>query len=90
MTAYACLLEIFSWLVDCFTAQLLPQSFRTQSWGLMHSLLEMFTYRQHHVQPHYRIQLLGHLKTLHEMPNIPAVYQNQMFIWYALFPLYPM
>ena len=69
--------------VLCCAAQLLPSSFRNQSWGLLHGLLEMFTYRQHHVQPHYRIQFLGHLKHLHDLPNIPQIYQNQMFLWWV-------
>ncbi len=31
---------------------------KSQAWGIFHTLVEMFTYRVHHMQPQYRIQLL--------------------------------
>ncbi|CAB1340254.1 unnamed protein product [Coregonus sp. 'balchen'] len=43
---------------------LLPNVFKSHAWGILHTLLEMFSYRMHHIQPHYRVQLLSHLHSL--------------------------
>eukprot|EP00795_Rhopilema_esculentum_P007477 gene7477-13251_t len=47
-----------------FISQLLPAVFKSKAWGILHTLLEMFSYRLHHIQPHYRATLLSHLHTL--------------------------
>ena len=40
------------------------QVFAQQSWGTLHTLLEIFSYRLHHIQAHYRLNLLTHLHQL--------------------------
>nr|DBA26664.1 TPA: hypothetical protein GDO54_010895 [Pyxicephalus adspersus] len=51
-------MEIESLGIKGFISQLLPTVFKSHSWGILHTLLEMFSYRMHHIQPHYRVQLL--------------------------------
>uniref|UniRef100_A0A8W8IM94 Mediator of RNA polymerase II transcription subunit 23 n=1 Tax=Magallana gigas TaxID=29159 RepID=A0A8W8IM94_MAGGI len=55
--------------------QLLPTVFTHNAWGILHTLLEMFSYRLHHTQLHYRIQLLSHL---HHPSQSPQTNQNQL------------
>ena len=38
--------------------------FAQQAWGTLHTLLEIFSYRLHHIQAHYRLNLLTHLHQL--------------------------
>ena len=40
------------------------QVFAQQAWGSLHTLLEIFSYRLHHIQAHYRLSLLTHLHQL--------------------------
>ncbi|KAA0195993.1 hypothetical protein HAZT_HAZT000789 [Hyalella azteca] len=47
-----------------FITNLLPVVFKSQVWGILHGLLEMFSHRIHHSPPHYRVQLLS---TIHHM-----------------------
>ena len=71
----------FGNVLKCFTtivAQLLPRVFKSNAWGILHTLLEMFSYRLHHIQPHYRVQLLSHLHTL---ASVPQTNQNQLHLW---------
>ncbi|WAR24242.1 MED23-like protein [Mya arenaria] len=70
-------MEIESLGIKGFISQLLPTVFTSQAWGILHTLLEMFSYRLHHIQPHYRVQLLGHLHTLSSMP---MTNQNQLHL----------
>ena len=56
--------EIESLGIKGFMTQLLTQVFRCNSWAILHTLLEMFTYRLHHVPAHYRVQLLGSLHNI--------------------------
>lgn len=45
--------------------QLLPAVFKSHAWGVLHTLLEMFSYRiNFHIPAHYKIQLLSHLNAL--------------------------
>ncbi|KAG5276965.1 hypothetical protein AALO_G00111930 [Alosa alosa] len=57
--------------------QLLPNVFKSHAWGILHTLLEMFSYRMHHIQPHYRVQLLSHL---HSLAAVPQTNQNQLHL----------
>ncbi|KAG8510882.1 Mediator of RNA polymerase II transcription subunit 23, partial [Galemys pyrenaicus] len=52
-------MEIESLGIKGFISQLLPTVFKSHAWGILHTLLEMFSYRMHHIQPHYRVQLLS-------------------------------
>ncbi|KAL4235920.1 Mediator of RNA polymerase II transcription subunit 23 [Mactra antiquata] len=70
-------MEIESLGIKGFISQLLPTVFASHAWGILHTLLEMFSYRLHHIQPHYRVQLLGHLHTL---STIPLTNQNQLHL----------
>jgi len=56
--------EIESLGIKGFLNQLLPKVFQQQSWGILHTLLEIFSYRLHHIQAHYRLNLLTHLHQL--------------------------
>eukprot|EP00088_Acartia_fossae_P046262 TRINITY_DN4995_c0_g1_i10.p1 TRINITY_DN4995_c0_g1~~TRINITY_DN4995_c0_g1_i10.p1 ORF type:complete len:863 (-),score=187.80 TRINITY_DN4995_c0_g1_i10:454-2823(-) len=42
--------------------KVLPKVFQCQAWAYLYTLLEIFSYRVHHVQAHYRLTLLS---TLH-------------------------
>lgn len=48
----------------------------SQAWGTLHSLLELISYRMHHIQPHYRIQLLC---SLHSLSALPQTNHNQLY-----------
>lgn len=69
--------EIESLGIKGFISHLLPTVFRSQAWGILHTLLEMFSYRLHHIQPHYRVQLLSHL---HSMAAVPQTNQTQLHL----------
>ncbi|CAJ0938713.1 unnamed protein product [Ranitomeya imitator] len=70
-------MEIESLGIKGFISQLLPTVFKSHSWGILHTLLEMFSYRMHHIQPHYRVQLLSHL---HSLAGVPQTNQNQLHL----------
>ncbi|XP_055535725.1 mediator of RNA polymerase II transcription subunit 23 [Wyeomyia smithii] len=67
--------EIESLGIKGFLSQLLPQVFKYHAWGILYTLLEMFSYRMHHIQPHYRVQLLSHL---HSLASVPHTNQMQL------------
>lgn len=69
--------EIESLGIKGFLTQLLPTVFKSHSWGILYTLLEMFSYRMHHIQPHYRVQLLSHL---HSLANVPHTNQMQLYL----------
>jgi len=62
----------------------LPSVFKSNAWGILHTLLEMFSYRLHHIQPHYRIQLLSQL---HQLAQVQQMTQYQLHLWYVSFVL---
>ncbi|XP_041358001.1 mediator of RNA polymerase II transcription subunit 23-like [Gigantopelta aegis] len=70
-------MEIESLGIKGFISQLLPTVFNSHALGILHTLLEMFSYRLHHTQIHYRVQLLGHLHTL---ASIQQTNQNQLHL----------
>ncbi|KQK77519.1 hypothetical protein AAES_125189 [Amazona aestiva] len=74
-------MEIESLGIKGFISQLLPTVFRSHAWGILHTLLEMFSYRMHHIQPHYRVQLLSHL---HSLAAVPQTNQNQLHLWFSV------
>ena len=45
--------EIESLGIKGFLSPLLPAVFKSNAWGILYTLLEMFSYRMHHIQPHY-------------------------------------
>ncbi|XP_053676099.1 mediator of RNA polymerase II transcription subunit 23 [Anopheles nili] len=67
--------EIESLGIKGFLGQLLPQVFKSQAWGILYTLLEMFSYRMHHIHSHYRVQLLTHL---HSLASVPHTNQMQL------------
>lgn len=69
--------EIESLGIKGFLTQLLPAVFKSNDWDSLYTLLEMFSYRMHHIQPHYRIQLLSHL---HSLAQIPPTNQMQLHL----------
>uniref|UniRef100_A0A1A9X3H6 Mediator of RNA polymerase II transcription subunit 23 n=1 Tax=Glossina brevipalpis TaxID=37001 RepID=A0A1A9X3H6_9MUSC len=71
--------EIESLGIKGFLNQLLLQVFKHQAWGILHTLLEMFSYRLHHIPPHYRVQLLSHLHSLASMPQTNKMQLNLCF-----------
>ncbi|GAB6022180.1 Mediator of RNA polymerase II transcription subunit 23 [Chamberlinius hualienensis] len=62
-------IEIESLGIKGFISQLLPTVFKSHAWGILHTLLEMFSYRLHHIHPHYRVQLLSSLHSLAAVPQ---------------------
>lgn len=69
--------EIESLGVKGFIHQVLPTVFKSLAWGILYTLLEMFSYRMHHIQPHYRVQLLSHL---HSLSSVPQTNQTQLHL----------
>ncbi|XP_063986050.1 mediator of RNA polymerase II transcription subunit 23 [Diachasmimorpha longicaudata] len=69
--------EIESLGIKGFISQLLPQVFKSHAWGTLYTLLEMFSYRMHHIQPHYRLQILSHL---HSLAAVPQTNQTQLHL----------
>jgi len=69
--------EIESLGIKGFLGQLLPAVFKSHAWGILYTLLEMFSYRMHHIQPHYRVQLLSHL---HSLASVPHTNQMQLHL----------
>ncbi|XP_066249832.1 mediator of RNA polymerase II transcription subunit 23 [Euwallacea similis] len=69
--------EIEALGIKGFIVQLLPQVFKSHAWGIMYTLLEMFSYRMHHIQPHYRVQVLSHL---HSLAGGPQANQTHLFL----------
>lgn len=54
--------EIESLGIKGLLNQLLPQLFKPSAWGILHVVLEMFSYRLHHIQAQFRLSLLSHLQ----------------------------
>ncbi|KAJ8957543.1 hypothetical protein NQ318_020582 [Aromia moschata] len=69
--------EIESLGIKGFISQLLPQVYKSHAWGTLYTLLEMFSYRIHHIHPHYRVQLLSHL---HSLAAVPQANQTQLHL----------
>nr|XP_022905695.1 mediator of RNA polymerase II transcription subunit 23 isoform X1 [Onthophagus taurus] len=61
--------EIESLGIKGFISQLLPTVYKAHAWATLYTLLEMFSYRIHHIHPHYRVQLLSHLHSLAAGPQ---------------------
>lgn len=71
--------EIESLGIKGFLSQLLPAVFKQHAWGILHTLLEMFSYRLHHIPTHYRVQLLSHLHSLASVPQTNKMQLNLCF-----------
>ncbi|XP_037090079.1 mediator of RNA polymerase II transcription subunit 23-like isoform X3 [Pollicipes pollicipes] len=69
--------EIDTLGIKNLTATLLPTVFKAHAMGILHTLLEMFSCRLRHVQPHYRLSLLG---SVHSLANAPQTNQTQMHL----------
>ncbi|XP_071964997.1 mediator of RNA polymerase II transcription subunit 23-like [Antedon mediterranea] len=70
-------MEIESLGIKGYINQLLSTIKEHHAWGILHTMLEMFSYRLHHVQPQYRIQLL---LSLHAFNSMPQTNQNQLYL----------
>ncbi|KAL7298235.1 mediator of RNA polymerase II transcription subunit 23 [Trichogramma pretiosum] len=60
-----------------FISHLLPTVFKAHAWGILYTLLDMFSYRMHHIQPTYRVQILSHL---HNLAAVPQTNQTQLHL----------
>lgn len=69
--------EIESLGIKGFISQLLPTVYKSHAWATLYTLLEMFSYRIHHIHPHYRVQLLSHL---HSLAAVPQANQTQLHL----------
>ncbi|XP_018325242.1 mediator of RNA polymerase II transcription subunit 23 [Agrilus planipennis] len=69
--------EIESLGIKGFISQLLPTVYKSHAWAILYTLLEMFSYRMHHIHPHYRVQLLSHL---HSLAAVPQANQTQLHL----------
>ncbi|XP_014210784.1 mediator of RNA polymerase II transcription subunit 23-like isoform X2 [Copidosoma floridanum] len=69
--------EIESIGIKKFINQLLPTVFKAHAWGILYTLLDMFSYRMHHIQPTYRVQILSHL---HSLAAVPQTNQTQLHL----------
>ncbi|XP_008216793.1 mediator of RNA polymerase II transcription subunit 23 isoform X2 [Nasonia vitripennis] len=63
--------------IKSFINQLLPTIFKAHAWGTLYTLLDMFSYRMHHIQPTYRVQILSHL---HNLASVPQTNQTQLHL----------
>lgn len=61
--------EIESLGIKSFLTTLLPSVFKANAWGILYTLLEMFSYRVNHISPQYRVQFLSHLPALASVPH---------------------
>ena len=55
--------EIESLGIKGLLNQLLPLLFKPVGWGILHTVLEMFSYRLNYIQAHFRLSLLNHLQS---------------------------
>lgn len=69
--------EIESLGMKTLTNTLLGTVRRQQAWGVLHTLLEMFIYRLHHIPATYRVQVLGHL---HQLNSAPQTNSGQLVV----------
>ncbi|XP_058805221.1 mediator of RNA polymerase II transcription subunit 23-like isoform X2 [Phymastichus coffea] len=69
--------EIESFGIKKFIGHLLPTVFKAHAWGILYTLLDMFSYRMHHIQPNYRVQILSHL---HSLAAVPQTNQTQLHL----------
>jgi len=58
-----------------FAANVLPPVFAAKCLPIIHTLLEMATYRLTHMQPHYRMKILSSL-----LDELGSVNHNQLYI----------
>lgn len=70
-------MEIESLGIKGFISQLLPKVYQAHAWAILYTLLEMISYRMHHIHPHYRVQLLSHL---HSLAAVPQANQTQLHL----------
>jgi len=70
--------EIESLGIKGFLMNLLPNVFKNHSWRILHIVLEMFSYRLHHVPTHYRVQLLSQL---HSIAPVAQTNKAQLNLW---------
>ncbi|KAJ8687549.1 hypothetical protein QAD02_023343 [Eretmocerus hayati] len=69
--------EMESLGIKKFISQLLPAVFKAHAWGILYTLLDMFSYRMHHIQPTYRVQILSHL---HNLATVPQTNSTQLHL----------
>ncbi|XP_072045774.1 mediator of RNA polymerase II transcription subunit 23-like [Amphiura filiformis] len=69
-------IEIESLGIKGFISQILPKVCEHNAWGILHTMLELFSFRLHHVQPHFRVSLLTYLHTINKMTQSN---HNQLF-----------
>ena len=59
--------EIESLGIKGLLNQLLPLLFKPAGWGILHAVLEMFSYRLHYIQAQLRLSLLSHLQVTFDL-----------------------
>ncbi|XP_022090298.1 mediator of RNA polymerase II transcription subunit 23-like isoform X2 [Acanthaster planci] len=69
-------MEIESLGIKGFITKVLPTVCEASAWGMLHTLLELFSFRLQHIQPQYIVQLLCNL---HSLSKIPLANQNQLY-----------
>lgn len=55
--------------IKSYLTNILPTVFKANAWGILYTLLEMFSYRVNHISPQYRVQFLSHLPALASVPH---------------------
>ncbi|XP_033644723.1 mediator of RNA polymerase II transcription subunit 23-like [Asterias rubens] len=68
--------EIETLGIKGFISKVLPSVCEAKAWGMLHTLLELFSFRLQHIQPQYIVQLLCNL---HSLSKIPLANQNQLY-----------
>jgi mediator of RNA polymerase II transcription subunit 23 len=62
-----------------FLGGVLPHVLKNKAWGILHNLVEMFSYRLPFIPQNYRIHLISHI---HSITAIPHTNQNyQLHLW---------
>ncbi|XP_047129297.1 mediator of RNA polymerase II transcription subunit 23 isoform X1 [Hydra vulgaris] len=59
--------------IKSFISQVLPNVIKRKAWSILHGLLEMFSYRLHHIQSHYRMSLISSLHNVVPVSDLDKV-----------------
>jgi mediator of RNA polymerase II transcription subunit 23 len=71
--------EIESLGIKGLLNQLLPLLFKPTGWGILHVVLEMFSYRLNYIQAQFRLSLLSHLQVKKKLSFRDLAFENFVF-----------
>ncbi|CAB4012225.1 Mediator of RNA polymerase II transcription subunit 23 [Paramuricea clavata] len=65
----------------------LPHVFKNKAWGILHNLLEMFSYRLPLIPQNYRVHLISHIHSIAAIPHTDQNYQLHLCLESTAFRL---